>query len=48
MTAYTQTVASGLILTIPVEVNFGDVFLGGMLIAISLVGLALIAVEVFA
>lgn len=48
MTAYTQTVISGLTITIPAEVNFGDFFLCGMLIAISLVGLALIAVEVFA
>jgi len=47
MSVYTETLFSSFVLTIPAEVNFGDIFICGLLISISLAGLALIAVEVF-
>lgn len=47
MSVYTQTIGSGLVMTIPLEVTGADLFIGNVLIAIALVGLALIVVEVF-
>ena len=47
MNVYTQTITSGLVVTIPVEVTLGDFFIGGVIIFLTLLGLASVVLEVF-